>query len=153
MLVAWKKKDSAEREAMLARLQEKLGWQPLERRLASWAEIAQLPENGIEIGSHGATHQLLTRLPEREGRREIELSRARIREEIGSAPRLFAYPNGDRDERVKSWTREAGYSFAFSIRGEPLDRFDIPRVNLHDGKMTDRKGRWSEARLVWSLGA
>lgn len=153
LLDAFKRMEDAAREEVLRRLAEESGGEPDGRRVAVWEEIALLPSQGIEIGSHGLSHRLLTLLPEAEAFHELEVSRREILERTGSPSRLIAYPNGDRNETVKELARRTGYQFAFSIRGTPRDRYDIPRVNLHDGKMTDPAGSWSEGRLIWALGS
>jgi peptidoglycan/xylan/chitin deacetylase (PgdA/CDA1 family) len=152
LLTRYKEKAEEEREEILGRMERESGGPPAERRTVSWEDLRSAAAFGIEIGSHGMSHRILTRIPEEEARREIADSRRTIAERLGTAPRLFAYPNGDRSERLKEIVRDAGYAFAFSIRGTPGDRFDLSRVNLHDRKMSDRRGRWSDARLLRSLG-
>lgn len=153
LLDVWKKKSENERERILRSLEGEGGERRGERRVACWDELRSLEADGVEIGSHGLTHRLLTGLSPTEIRDEMIHSRERIESAIGRAPRLFAYPNGDRNGEVKRIAEEAGYEYGFSIGGTAGDRFDIPRVNLHDGKMTGRSGRWDPSRLAWSLGS
>lgn len=152
LLTRYKEKAEKEREEILDRLERESGGPPAERRIVSWEDLRSAAASGIEIGSHGMSHRILTRIPDEEARREIGDSRRTIGERLGTAPRLFAYPNGDRSKKIKEIVREAGYAFAFSIRGTPGDRLDLPRINLHDRSVSDRQGRWSEARLRRTLG-
>ncbi|MFH1279725.1 MAG: polysaccharide deacetylase family protein [Candidatus Eisenbacteria bacterium] len=152
LLTRWKGRSREEREEWIRRLSPGAGGAPEERRIATWEELRVLRSRGIEIGSHGMSHRLLTRLPGEEALAELRLSRERIGEALGETPRLFAYPNGDRNEAVRAAAREAGYDFAFSLRGDPRDPYDLPRVNLHEGKMAEGGG-WSPDRLVLALAA
>ncbi|MFH1681175.1 MAG: polysaccharide deacetylase family protein [Candidatus Eisenbacteria bacterium] len=153
LLSRWKEAAEKERVEKLDRIEEAAGRPETDRRVLSWRELGELAAGGIEIGSHGLTHRILTKIPEEEARREAAESRRTIGERTGRLPRLFAYPNGDRSARLVEIVREEGYAYAFSLRGRAGDPFDIPRINVHDGKMTDRRGRWCDTRLLWSLGA
>lgn len=152
LLTRWKGRSREEREDWLRALPPGAGSAEGPRRIASWEELRELPRGGIEIGSHGMSHRLLTLLPGEDLLAELRDSRRRIGEVLGKEPRLLAYPNGERDGRVRDAARGAGYEFAFSLRGDPRDPYDLPRVNIHEGKLRER-GAWSPDRLVWALGA
>lgn len=146
LLNAWKGITDADREEMLGTLSREGEGEPEGRRIAGWEELRTLRDGGVEIGSHGMSHQLLTRLTEEEARAEIVDSRIRIGEMLGREPRSIAYPNGDRDRIVRRLAREAGYSFGFSLKGSWEERYDLPRINLHERSMRDEK------LLIWALG-
>jgi len=102
-----------------------------ELRPLSWNDAALLVERGWEIGSHTATHPLLTRVDDRRLQDELVRSRAVIRDRLGSCTSL-AYPYGQADDRVADATRAAGYEVACMltfahIADEPMRR---PRVGL-----------------------
>lgn len=64
-------------------------------RTLSRKAIGAMAESGlIEFGAHGYTHAILSQLPPRERREEIEKSISAYREVTGQACELFAYPNG-----------------------------------------------------------
>lgn len=152
LLTKWKTMADAARDDILERIATERGSAPGGRRVATWDEIAAAAGGGVEIGSHGMTHRLLGRILAEDAATELRRSREALAARLGSAPRLVAYPNGDRTPPVREAARTAGYDFGFSLRGDPRDPYDLPRVNLHEGKMTER-GVWSADRLVWALAA
>lgn len=102
-----------------------------ELRPLTWEDAASLAGRGWEVGSHTATHPLLTRLDDEGLRTELSRSRSAIAERMGSCSSL-AYPYGQADERVAEAARSAGYEVACMltfahIADEPLRR---PRVGL-----------------------
>ncbi len=116
-----------------------------DRRISDWRELRVLAESGIEIGSHGYSHSLLPDCSDELIRFELRASKARIEEALGRPVRFIAYPNGDRNDRVRRIAREEGYRFGFSLRGDPSDPFDFPRANLHESIIRD------PARFLWSV--
>ena len=68
---------------------------------------------GIEIGSHTATHPILPNVTDDEMLwRELAASKARLEEMLGRKVPLFCYPNGRHDARVQRATANAGYRCA-----------------------------------------
>ena len=87
--------------------------------ILSPSEIRSLSERGIEIGSHGRRHQILTRIP----RSEQELEGVRSKKDIEGITqkecRYFSYPNGwitDYNAQIARQLKNAGYSAAFAAR-------------------------------------
>lgn len=102
-----------------------------ELRPLSWDDARSLIEQGWEVGSHTATHPLLTRLDDRRLHDELVRSRVAIEDCLGSCTSL-AYPYGQADERVAGAACAAGYEVACMltlahIADEPLRR---PRIGL-----------------------
>jgi peptidoglycan/xylan/chitin deacetylase (PgdA/CDA1 family) len=129
---------------------EPLHWPGLEHSEESlgWSELELLREAGWEVGSHTATHPLLSDLDDVELERELVDSRATIQKRLGSCETL-AYPYGRADERTAAAAARAGYLAAFTLGrahrpDEPLRR---PRLGLRD---VDRGLR---LRLRLSTGA
>ncbi|MGZ6971753.1 MAG: polysaccharide deacetylase family protein [Thermoanaerobaculia bacterium] len=85
--------------------------------LLSGDEIRKLHAEGIEIGSHGATHRALTGLSDGELSREVAGSRETLERVVGAPVTSFCYPFGDFDDRVVEAVRAAGYRAATVIRG------------------------------------
>jgi peptidoglycan/xylan/chitin deacetylase (PgdA/CDA1 family) len=75
-------------------------------------EVAKLSAHGHEIGSHSATHPILSSLDDYSLRWEMEESRARVFEWTGRKAAGFCYPNGDHDPRVVEAASNAGYEYA-----------------------------------------
>ncbi len=123
--------------------------------LMSWPEIRLLAAEGHEIGSHTLTHPLLPQLDEAGIRAEVSGSRDLLRAKIGRHVSSFCYPNGSLDARCVSAVQEAGYRAAVTTRagvnrlpGSPLT---LARCDLSGGRVQDRRGRPSPARLALHL--
>jgi peptidoglycan/xylan/chitin deacetylase (PgdA/CDA1 family) len=117
------------------------GWPGMDRWLGTqheselvgmtWDELAQLRDDGWEIGSHSASHTRLTGLDDAELAAELRDSKRAIEARLGGC-RSLAYPYSDVDERVAALARAAGYEAGAAVlpvrhRGDPM-RF--PRVPM-----------------------
>ena len=123
----------------------KIGARPLP--LLDAGGLRELSARGIEIGAHSRTHPVLTRVPDAELDSEIAGSREDL-DRLGlPAPRLFAYPYGVEDQRVRSAAQRAGFTAAFTVEpGLVLpghDPYRLPRIEV-----LRRDGGW---RLLWKL--
>lgn len=106
--------------------------------MLDWDEVSSLRQAGVEIGSHGVSHRLMTRLPKAVAKQELLSSRDEICSRTGSCPAHFAYPNGmaeDFDDELREEARNLGYrSVASVVRGacKPgiTDPFNLPRLGL-----------------------
>jgi peptidoglycan/xylan/chitin deacetylase (PgdA/CDA1 family) len=127
-----------------------------EKPMLSWEEVREMNMGGIEFGSHGCSHRILTLLPEGEIRNELEHSRAVIEEKLGRSVYSFSYPNGNYDEEVKMQVQRAGYTCAVTTSDKkqarnPVDRFALRRVAVHEGVTVGPTGRFSKAMLAWHM--
>jgi peptidoglycan/xylan/chitin deacetylase (PgdA/CDA1 family) len=97
-----------------------------------WAELRELNQQGIEIGSHTLTHPHLTALDREELERELRESRERLEDELSAPCRFLSYPFGDEDEGVRAAARARGYAAAFALPGTQTgtDLFAVPRVGI-----------------------
>ncbi len=105
----------------------------------SWQELAGLQQEGVEIGNHSASHaHLLDRsraesVPEWSARVTADIRRAQraLREHLGSAPQLFAYPYGEFDPTLARLIKSAGFAAAFGQQSGVItagqDFFRLPR--------------------------
>ena len=101
----------------------------------SWDQLRELSEGGATIANHTVSHpHLLERLPgqdEAAWRRwvmsEITDAQARIRQEIGAAPKLFAWPFGEFDAALVDVLGELGFT-GFGQQSGPLAVFSDPRA-------------------------
>ncbi len=84
--------------------------------LLDWDEIGRLAGQGVEFGSHTATHRLLTSLSPSEVADECLSSRATLQTRLGRTVRTIAYPWGDVDPVVEHLAGAAGYVQGFSCR-------------------------------------
>lgn len=77
--------------------------------LLSWEEIRRLHAEGVELGSHTATHRPLTSLSATDVVREVARSRAVLTRGLGGPVEAIAYPHGAADEVVRHLTGACGY--------------------------------------------
>jgi peptidoglycan/xylan/chitin deacetylase (PgdA/CDA1 family) len=120
-------------------------------QMLNWREIQEMARENISFGAHTVTHPILTRIPLAEAVDEIMKSKEAIERELRSAVRLFAYPNGGREdfnESMKAALKEAGFLGAVTtlwgsndIHGDP---FELRRIGLWD-----LDPRISVLRLGW----
>ncbi|MEO6170524.1 MAG: polysaccharide deacetylase family protein [Lysobacter sp.] len=125
------------------------------REMLSWHDVRTLAAHGISIGGHTRTHLLLSQADEATASDEIHDSHARIRRELGVAPRHFAYPNGTPDdfgERDVRLVREAGFvSAATTVEGVNrvgTDPYHLRRYNVHEARYRAPSGRLSKALFL-----
>lgn len=103
----------------------------------SWEEVRKLDAMGIEIGSHTATHPILSRLDGPGVERELTASKTAIERALAKPCRAIAYPNGtevDYNQGVLESAARAGYELGFTLKRSlnrasawalALDRVDI----------------------------
>lgn len=77
--------------------------------------IRRLAAEGIEIGSHGASHVPLAGLSPRRLRQELRNSRDRLADLLGDPPPGFAYPYGSVDAAARDAVHDAGYRYACAV--------------------------------------
>ena len=104
-----------------------------------WSQVREMADRGMTIGSHTASHQILSSSPVPEVQKEMVESRRRIEAEIGRPCRFFAYPNGkatDFRDSDKMILRSAEYVCAFTqIPGfidATSDHYALPRISVPD---------------------
>ncbi|WP_017299502.1 trifunctional glycosyltransferase/class I SAM-dependent methyltransferase/polysaccharide deacetylase [Nodosilinea nodulosa] len=85
-------------------------------QLMDWPQIRQLQAQGIEFGSHTATHRHLTALSIEDIVQESGRSRAILTEELGHPIQTIAYPYGEVDPVVQHLVGACGYTMGLSCR-------------------------------------
>jgi peptidoglycan/xylan/chitin deacetylase (PgdA/CDA1 family) len=122
-------------------------------RPMTWDELREMHAAGMEIGSHGVSHHMLSKLPRAEMTRELQDSQAALTRELGVPAVSLSYPVGGRDAfdgEVIEAARGASFRVGCSyISGDnpwrPRDLFDLHR--LHVEKDLDLS--WFRALLAW----
>jgi peptidoglycan/xylan/chitin deacetylase (PgdA/CDA1 family) len=103
-----------------------------------WRDLDGLVAQGVEIGSHSATHPDFGSIDRARMVDELFGSRETIRKRLGISPITFAIPLG----QSSNWTcaagelaREAGYDFVYAQAEDARPRNTIPRsfVTRFDG--------------------
>lgn len=103
----------------------------------SWDQIRELSDWGMSIQSHGLDHKFLTECDDVELKKQLQLSKELIEENISKKVTLLAPPGGRYDQRIIDVAKSCGYKFI--LMSEPghinsMDEFLIPRMavlNMH----------------------
>ncbi|MGD9563694.1 MAG: polysaccharide deacetylase family protein [Pyrinomonadaceae bacterium] len=99
----------------------------------SWDHAREMAAGGVEIGSHTATHPILTNVEPSRVARELSDSIAAIRRELDQERVHFCYPNGNVSGRERDAAEAAGYASAVTTEirlcENDEDRFMIPRID------------------------
>jgi len=98
------------------------------------AGLKRLQESGINIGGHSRSHRALTEVTDHELDEEIRGCLQELEDRGLGRPRLWAYPYGESNARVRRAVSEAGIQAAFTIEGgrafKGCDPFRIPRIQI-----------------------
>lgn len=138
-VAAFKKKPCEDAERLIATLERLTGKvpRPVQRNFLSWLELTEMSENGIDIGSHGIRHTILTSISDK-GRlaREIVGSREILEFGLRRKVRLFSYPNGDYNRVISGAVHRSGYCAAFgTVPGANActdNPYGMKRINIHE---------------------
>ena len=102
--------------------------------MMSWAQVAVLSDEGIEMAAHSHSHPQLDQLDDAALRHELGHSKALLEDAIGAPVRSLAYPYGYSSTRVRLAARSVGYRYAASVRNLRAtpsgDLFTIPRLTI-----------------------
>jgi peptidoglycan/xylan/chitin deacetylase (PgdA/CDA1 family) len=114
----------------------------------TWDELREIAADPLcEIGAHSVNHYAIAKLGRDEALTEMVASRQRIANELGRAPRFFAFPYGDETSagpREFDLAAEAGFEAALTTRKGlifPAHRRHLtalPRVSLNGGFQKQR---------------
>ncbi len=81
----------------------------------SWQELREMKAAGMEIGSHGVTHQSLAELTYDQQLQEINESKRLLDKNLNQTTRYFCYPNGSYNQDTLRLLQEAGFVLAVTI--------------------------------------
>jgi peptidoglycan/xylan/chitin deacetylase (PgdA/CDA1 family) len=116
-----------------------LALSPHGRAFLSWQEVKKLSDSGIiTVGSHTATHRILTTLNKSEIQDELMISRKKLIHEnlIERSLVPFCYPNGDYNSEVAALVKDSGYILAVTTeKGRNClgnDIFTLKRIGMHE---------------------
>jgi peptidoglycan/xylan/chitin deacetylase (PgdA/CDA1 family) len=103
-------------------------------RSLTWAEVASLPRDMVELGSHAHVHRPLDVLSRPDLEHEVQHSRRLLAAHAGVEVGSFCYPNGYSSPRVRRAVRAAGYANACIIGrrfADPDgDSYAVPRLQV-----------------------
>jgi peptidoglycan/xylan/chitin deacetylase (PgdA/CDA1 family) len=104
--------------------------------MLTWDNVREMRKYGFEIGSHGVTHWILTRLSAAQLEHELLESKRSIETELKEPIQGFSYPNGDYSDHVIDRLQNAGYKYACTIKPGYVERhgspFKLNRLLLHN---------------------
>ena len=119
-----------------------------ERLMLSWEEVGEMAENGIYFGSHTKFHSILTQVDESLVVEELSDSKSTIEHKLGRAAAFFSYPNGNYNETIMRYVKDAGYIAAFAcLRGKTFsyeDRYEIKRDMVREDLASGFNGEYSD---------
>ncbi len=116
-------------------------------RPLTWDQAREMQNGGlVEFGGHTHRHPVLARCTSARQAEELRLCRERMTQELGRAPRLFAYPNGGAGDYTAETLRivaDAGFEHAWTmINGR-----------LAGGEHPLELGRYGSPGSVWEAEA
>jgi peptidoglycan/xylan/chitin deacetylase (PgdA/CDA1 family) len=154
VIVAVKHLEPDARDERVAQFESICAAPRLQGPMMSADQLRDVARAGMEVGGHTRTHPILRSLPDAASQREIRVGRAELTDIIGTAPELFAYPNGRRgadfDDRHQAMVAEAGYRFAFSTEPGAACRTSHP-LALPRFSPWDRESLRFRARALSNL--
>jgi glycosyltransferase involved in cell wall biosynthesis len=102
-------------------------------------QLRILRRAGWEIAAHTHRHAHLTALGAADLAAEMAAPRAELVATGFPPPRVVAYPYGEHDLRVRRFARRAGYRVGLATGvGREVDRFGLPRVEVHSDTDADQ---------------
>ena len=119
------------------------------RQLMNLAQLREISDLGIEIGSHSMTHAWLPSVEPADLWREVFDSKCLLEDSIGKRVRSFAYPSGGVGIRERLAVRAAGYDTAMTTipgRNRPFDAFAVQRWEIHSGLRIDAIAKTVEGK-------
>jgi peptidoglycan/xylan/chitin deacetylase (PgdA/CDA1 family) len=113
-----------------------------------WPELKELHRYGIDIQSHGCSHQILTEFSPDALEDDVKKSKIVLEQGLGKAVDIFCYPNGVYNQQTIDSLRAAGYKAATVVKNSLYqpgdDLYQINRLCLDyiavDDELTARLG-------------
>jgi peptidoglycan/xylan/chitin deacetylase (PgdA/CDA1 family) len=159
ILKSYKRPDNADPARFIGELAEEAkGEDPPEhlRRFLNWDEAREMARNGMAIGSHTHSHQVLSQLKPEQQYEELCRSRAILKEQLGIEANLLAYPVGAKlsfTNHTRQAAQKAGFRAAFSHYGGAnllgkTDPYDVARVAIRGQSLSRFRVRVSVGRFT-----
>lgn len=111
-------------------------------RYMTWEQLRKLIFLGMEIGSHGMTHQPLTQLPKSRVAEEMAASKHTLEDRLGISIQAMAAPGGFWNRAVAETSQQAGYEAVWAstigTNGKDTNPLALRRVVVRQPFSADR---------------
>ncbi|MHB1361975.1 MAG: polysaccharide deacetylase family protein [Thermoleophilia bacterium] len=97
-----------------------------EAEYMTWDQVTWLDREGMDIGSHTATHPDLTEIPSAEALNEFTGSAQILQTYLGHPVYWLCYPAGKYDDTVVSLARSSGYLLAVTTKAGEVQSSSTP---------------------------
>ena len=122
----------------------------------SWAQIRELSQNGVTIGSQTASHLHMAAADYLTNQRELEKSNARFKKKLGTRPNLIAYPYGETSQSVKKLAQASGFVAGFGqhsgVAAKTPDMFFLPRFAMNENYGDIKRFKLAARALALNTG-
>lgn len=113
---------------------------PCQQLFMNWQQLKEMQQQGMSIGSHTCSHNILSHLSEQQQLQELTRSKQLLEQVLQQPVRTIAYPVGGFDCYSKATcelAQQAGYEFAFTFtnrlnRLTSLQPYAISRLGIDD---------------------
>jgi len=110
---------------------------PDRRFFLDWNQVCEMGAAGIEMGSHGCSHRIFTRINLQDAEDELVRSKAEIERHTGQEVKHFAFPDGAANRDLMAFVERARYLTACLCRTVPTDGHfgtsALQRAGMHEG--------------------
>ena len=93
-------------------------------KYVTWAQLQEMTNAGMEIGSHAQSHPHLRAVSAAEALKELSESKAVLEKRLGKPVVVFNYPFGEFNSAVTELVKRAGYECAVTLAGGYRQRAD-----------------------------
>ena len=118
----------------------------------SWQQLRELKTAGFQIGSHGMTHRIFTRLSDQEIEGEVKDSKKILEDNLNAAVQSLSIPRGFYNERIVQKAKESGYKKIFTsdlgIMNGNLDLFRLNRIPIKSSLSLNRFTRILKGKIM-----
>ena len=123
----------------------------------TWDELRDVVKSNVEIGNHTHSHKYFLDLPAESRytsfKEEIELSQSIIKKKLSIEPKVFSFPYGELDIKMKDIVRQAGFVAAAAqnsgVLSKEADLFQCPRFPMSEAYSS--KGQFAGKLSMHSL--
>jgi len=113
----------------------------------SWSELYEMTKNGMYVGSHTVSHNILSQLNDEEQFEELFNSKGIIETKLQCNVEAIAYPVGGIDcfdDVSRVYAKQIGYKIGFSFEKGIISNFvygctyQLPRLSVEGGNLDDQ---------------